>query len=251
MLMAETIDSCIDFIMRHFESTRQASPEVKTLQRSIFVLGIDELLKSYDSNLLAQELATPGHNFSKSQAFFNDFISAIGDLMELDGKSFAVLPVVTSLSQLTVAKTTTNSKRSINWIHLPPLEGIDKEVCRALNINATSHPDAVKAIEFLCDYLGLHGRLVELLTLILLEDRKLLDRLKEAGLPICSEIVDKLLGDVLAVDYAVRFSDSRIVFQLQLWYVSFSFRSVRLFRAGESQRGQCCMRRVWQRDGFS
>jgi hypothetical protein len=110
-----------------------------------------ELLKSHD-------LKDDPHH-PEAQKFYSNLTTCVGLLMNswhvAGGRKFAIMPVVTSLSQIIVGNTTQRSNRSINWIPLQPLADVHVEVCKALFGKNVKVEDSVKqAVHSLCMFLG-------------------------------------------------------------------------------------------------
>jgi len=173
-----SLDECLHFILEHHESTVEASFDDANVP-GLCIFGVDELLKSH------KFMNNPYH--PEAQEFYKDFVTAIGLLMQswypAGGREYAVMPVVTSLSQIIVGNSTQRSNRSINWIPLRPLAGVEVEVRKALffdkydNINESIR----QAVRCLCFFLGEHGRLLEYLVDLLIERRDLFGDLKARG----------------------------------------------------------------------
>jgi hypothetical protein len=178
-----SIDKCLTQILRHFESTFPAG----RTGRGICILGIDEIIKSCPDDFLA---------LAKS-------ISAVGTWsdqpIEINKqRNFVLIPVITSLSQVLVGNSTQNSGRHIQWIPLPPLEGLSKQVCDLLNVTTRRAQDL---IELLCRYLGYHGRLIEIAVDILVDEIEYL----EQGPSALGEIISDLKNQGSCRAYLVRF----------------------------------------------
>ena len=160
-----SLDECLHLILEHHESTVEASFDDANVP-GLCIFGVDELLKSH------KFMNNPHH--PEAQKFYKDFVTAIGLLMQswypAGGREYAVMPVVTSLSQIIVGNSTQRSNRSINWIPLQPLAGVDVEVRKALFGENVEVEDSVKqAVCSLCMFLGEHGRLLEFLVKMLRE----------------------------------------------------------------------------------
>jgi hypothetical protein len=178
-----SIDKCLKEILRHFESTFPAG----RTGRGICMLGIDEIIKSCPDDFLALAQS----------------ISAVGSWSDQpikinEQRNFVLIPVITSLSQVLVRSSAQTSGRHIQWIPLPPLEGLSKQVCDMLNVTTQRAKDL---IELLCRYLGYHGRLIEIAVEILEDEVEYL----EQGPSALVEIISNLKQNSSCRAYLVRF----------------------------------------------
>lgn len=169
---ALSVSECLMHILRHLVDTGVLNMTLG--QPGVCIIGFDKLIRSEWNS----DSPMPDEVVEK----LIDSISAIGELMnssiDIGEHLVAVIPIISSLSQLLVNKAKTSSGRDITWIPLPPLGGVWEHVCRALRVD----DERIKqSIRILCDYLGEHGRLIECLVRIL---KTRLDELKD-----CSSVV--------------------------------------------------------------
>jgi len=180
------VDECLQIILEHHQSYSPSPPPFISTNESgvaeslpgLCIFGIDELLKSHDLK------DNPHH--PDAQEFYSNLTTCVGLLMNswhvAGGRKFAIMPVVTSLSQIIVSNTTQRSNRSINWIPLRPLAGVEVEVCKALFAKYDKIDESIRqAVHCLCLFLGEHGRLLEYLVDLLIERRDLFGDLKARG----------------------------------------------------------------------
>jgi hypothetical protein len=191
--MGFTLLTSLAFVAEHYF---QGSRSVPARPR-LLILGVDEISKTCLDNIPLQE-----------HRHINRMVSLIGKTMDQDVVSgpspvFA-FPVVTSLSQVAINRTFTASTRAISWIPLGALTGAASHVVRSLGI-ATSDTIAVRAVEMLCQYVGEHGRLLEILINVLRSrDGFLLQKLQLLGPGALSTVCAFLESDSLVKAYLVR-----------------------------------------------
>jgi hypothetical protein len=194
-----SVQECVAIIYRHFSSRSINQAASHPDHPGVFIIGVDELIKSESTtDKLTEDVMG---RLAKS-------ISAIGSWMDqrclVDGRrQLIVIPVVTSLSQLLVDDAAPLSGRSITWIPLSPLYGVSHHVCKALGLGEdAAHARHRQTIDTLCRFLGEHGRLVEFLIRIIKDDPSLLNDLEDGDRAI-PKIVERLSQDDHAKKYRV------------------------------------------------
>ena len=191
--MEFTLLTSLAFVAEHYFLGSRSVPA----RPRLLILGIDEISKTCLDNIPLPE-----------QRHINRMISFIGKTMDqniVSGPSpVFVFPIVTSLSQVAINRTCTASTRAISWIPLGALTGAASHVVRALGI-ATSNTSAVRAVEMLCQYVGEHGRLLEILINVLRSrDGSLLQKLQLLGPGALSTVCAFLESDSMVKAYMVR-----------------------------------------------
>lgn len=137
---------CLTFIAElAFPSSHSGSLPVSKGPSALILLGVDEISKS------------------KCEDDLLNLIGGISDapLLLSNGMRVAVLPVVTSLSQLLLSKQTTISNRPLSLLPMPVfLPDAGSMLLKELQLEPHFYP----IINAMCRSLGNHGRLLEILS---------------------------------------------------------------------------------------
>jgi hypothetical protein len=185
--------SSLTFVAEHYFQGDRSVPN----RPRLLILGVDEISKTCLDDFPSQH-----------RRRIDAIVSLIGKTMDqfvASGPSPVVaFPIVTSLSQVAIDRTVTASKRAISWIPLGALTGAASHVVRALGISTTDEM-TVGAVEMLCQYVGEHGRLLEILINVLLaRDGFLLQQLQLLGPGALANICAFLEADTMVDGYLVR-----------------------------------------------
>lgn len=139
-------------------------------QLSLFVLGVDELIKCPKHS----ELITEVGQLMDNVVHFIQSLSVVGmpsAALQHPRRPFAIVPVVTSLSEQVVTLVTTQlSNRKISWLPLGPLDGAAGHILKHTAWLSNANDSARKAVHILCANVSEHGRMLEYLMKVLASD---------------------------------------------------------------------------------
>jgi hypothetical protein len=160
--MGLNLRASLQFVAEHyFAGSRDASHHPRLL-----IFGVDEIAKT----CLEDQPA------SQQQSRINAIVSLIGKLMDVfvvsGPRPVVAFPVVTSLSQVAIDFAANASNRAISWLPLGALKGAAMHAVRKLGISS-SDTQVVRTVEMLCQYVGEHGRLLEILIDVIQSDSEL------------------------------------------------------------------------------
>jgi hypothetical protein len=188
-----TLHTSLTFVAEHYFQASRSLPH----RPRLLIVGVDDISQACPDGL-------PLQHRSRIAAM----VRVLGQIMDQDivcGPSpVCALPVVISASTVAIDRTITASTRAIATIPLGALTGAALHVIRALGI-ATSNTLAVRAVAMLCQYVGEHGGLLEILIDVLrAREGFLLQKLQLLGPGALDTVCAFLESDERVQKYLVR-----------------------------------------------